>query len=80
MKALSLLLTMTLCVFQSIEREEPIEVDPAPTHAGLENGHAATTGNRIISVSHHGSAHFTVCIKMLNCFQLVSKFLAVTAA
>ncbi|XP_051253544.1 smoothelin, like [Dicentrarchus labrax] len=24
----------------SIEREEPIEVDPAPTHAGLENGHA----------------------------------------
>ncbi|XP_040901670.1 smoothelin, like [Toxotes jaculatrix] len=27
----------------SIEREEPIEVDPAPTHAGLENGHAATT-------------------------------------
>ncbi|KAA8593708.1 hypothetical protein FQN60_004542, partial [Etheostoma spectabile] len=28
----------------SIEREEPIEVDPTPTHAGLENGHAATTG------------------------------------
>lgn len=27
----------------SIEREEPIEVDPTPTHAGLENGHAATT-------------------------------------
>ncbi|XP_029302458.1 smoothelin, like [Cottoperca gobio] len=27
----------------SIEREEPLEVDPAPTHAGLENGHAATT-------------------------------------
>ncbi|XP_070761921.1 smoothelin, like isoform X2 [Enoplosus armatus] len=27
----------------SIEREEPIEVDPAPTHAVLENGHAATT-------------------------------------
>lgn len=27
----------------SIEREEPIEVDPAPTHAGLENGHAAAT-------------------------------------
>lgn len=29
----------------SIEREEPIEVDPAPTHAGLENGHAVTTEN-----------------------------------
>ncbi|XP_070685250.1 smoothelin, like [Pempheris klunzingeri] len=27
----------------SIEREEPIEVDPAPTHTGLENGHAAVT-------------------------------------
>ncbi|XP_037632351.1 smoothelin, like [Sebastes umbrosus] len=27
----------------SIEREEPIEVDPAPTHAGLENGHSAAT-------------------------------------
>ncbi|XP_068440851.1 smoothelin, like [Clinocottus analis] len=27
----------------SIEREEPIEVDPAPTHAGLENGHAAAS-------------------------------------
>lgn len=27
----------------SIEREEPIEVDPATTHGGLENGHAATT-------------------------------------
>ncbi|KAE8295636.1 Smoothelin-like protein 2 [Larimichthys crocea] len=27
----------------SIEREEPIEVDPAPTHAGLENGHTAAT-------------------------------------
>uniref|UniRef100_UPI0037E81381 smoothelin, like n=1 Tax=Semicossyphus pulcher TaxID=241346 RepID=UPI0037E81381 len=27
----------------SIEREEPIEVDPAPTHAALENGHAANT-------------------------------------
>ncbi|XP_054458584.1 smoothelin, like [Anoplopoma fimbria] len=27
----------------SIEREEPIEVDPTPTHTGLENGHAATT-------------------------------------
>ncbi|CAJ1066046.1 smoothelin%2C like isoform X2 [Xyrichtys novacula] len=26
----------------SIEREEPIEVDPAPTHATLENGHIAT--------------------------------------
>ncbi|KAK9520443.1 hypothetical protein VZT92_020328 [Zoarces viviparus] len=27
----------------SIEREEPIEVDPAPTYGGLENGHAAIT-------------------------------------
>ncbi|XP_036942345.1 smoothelin, like [Acanthopagrus latus] len=27
----------------SIEREEPIEVDPAPAHAGQENGHAAPT-------------------------------------
>uniref|UniRef100_A0A3P8V476 Smoothelin, like n=1 Tax=Cynoglossus semilaevis TaxID=244447 RepID=A0A3P8V476_CYNSE len=27
----------------SIEREEPIEVDPAPPHVGLENGHAPTT-------------------------------------
>uniref|UniRef100_A0A3Q3KF52 Calponin-homology (CH) domain-containing protein n=1 Tax=Monopterus albus TaxID=43700 RepID=A0A3Q3KF52_MONAL len=27
----------------SIEREEPIEVDLAQTHAGLENGHATTT-------------------------------------
>lgn len=34
-------------VFQSIEREEPIEVDPAPTHAGLENGHTAATGNDV---------------------------------
>ncbi|XP_034404320.1 smoothelin, like [Cyclopterus lumpus] len=35
----------------SIEREEPIEVDPAPTHAGLENGHAATAEH---SESVHG--------------------------
>lgn len=27
----------------SIEREEPIEVDPSPTHTGLENGHTAAT-------------------------------------
>ncbi|XP_034557557.1 smoothelin, like isoform X2 [Notolabrus celidotus] len=27
----------------SIEREEPIEVDPTPTHAALENGHTAAT-------------------------------------
>ncbi|XP_039987519.1 smoothelin, like [Xiphias gladius] len=32
----------------SIEREEPIEVDPAPTHAGLENGHAATTEHSVL--------------------------------
>lgn len=49
---------MTPCVLQSIEREEPIEVDPAPTHAGLENGHAAASGNHIITVSHRGIATF----------------------
>nr|XP_046244837.1 smoothelin, like [Scatophagus argus] len=27
----------------SIEREEPIEVDHSPTHAGLENGHAVSS-------------------------------------
>uniref|UniRef100_H3D9V7 Smoothelin, like n=1 Tax=Tetraodon nigroviridis TaxID=99883 RepID=H3D9V7_TETNG len=27
----------------SIEKDEPIEVDHAPTHGGLENGHSATT-------------------------------------
>nr|XP_019950384.1 PREDICTED: smoothelin-like protein 2 [Paralichthys olivaceus]XP_019950385.1 PREDICTED: smoothelin-like protein 2 [Paralichthys olivaceus] len=32
----------------SIEREEPIEVDPAPTHAGLENGHAAATEHSML--------------------------------
>ncbi|KAM7399773.1 hypothetical protein PAMP_019018 [Pampus punctatissimus] len=32
----------------SIEREEPIEVDPAPTNAGLENGHAATTEHSVL--------------------------------
>ncbi|CAB1420005.1 unnamed protein product [Pleuronectes platessa] len=32
----------------SIEREEPIEVDPAPTHAALENGHAATTEHSML--------------------------------
>ncbi|XP_058490463.1 smoothelin, like [Solea solea] len=32
----------------SIEREEPIEVDPAPTHAGLENGHATTTEHSML--------------------------------
>lgn len=30
--------------FQSIEKDEPIEVDHTPTHGGLENGHSATTG------------------------------------
>lgn len=40
-------LTMILRVFQSIEREEPIEVDPTPTNTELENGHAATTGNHM---------------------------------
>ncbi|XP_056297447.1 smoothelin, like isoform X3 [Pseudoliparis swirei] len=34
----------------SIEREEPIEVDPAPPHAGLENGHAAATAEHSESV------------------------------
>ncbi|XP_026230966.1 smoothelin, like [Anabas testudineus] len=37
----------------SIEREEPIEVDPAPTHTGLENGHATTTEQ---SVFVHGKS------------------------
>ncbi|GAA6218783.1 smoothelin-like protein 2 [Lates japonicus] len=32
----------------SIEREEPIEVDPTPTHAGLENGHAAATEHSLL--------------------------------
>ncbi|XP_071377039.1 smoothelin, like isoform X2 [Centroberyx affinis] len=32
----------------SIEREEPIEVDPAPTHSGLENGHSAATENSML--------------------------------
>ncbi|XP_015245376.1 PREDICTED: smoothelin-like protein 2 [Cyprinodon variegatus] len=36
----------------SIEREEPIEVDPAPMHPGLEPGPAAATEER--SVSLHG--------------------------
>lgn len=49
-------LTMTSCVFQSIEREEPIEVDPAPTHSGQENGHAVSKGNHTAMVSHPRSA------------------------
>uniref|UniRef100_A0A3Q3L1I1 Smoothelin, like n=1 Tax=Mastacembelus armatus TaxID=205130 RepID=A0A3Q3L1I1_9TELE len=32
----------------SIEREEPIEVDPTPTHAGLENGFASTTEHSVL--------------------------------
>ncbi|XP_022623364.1 smoothelin-like protein 2 [Seriola dumerili] len=32
----------------SIEREEPIEVDPAPIHAGQENGHAAATEHSML--------------------------------
>ncbi|XP_062274958.1 smoothelin, like isoform X1 [Scomber scombrus] len=36
----------------SIEREEPIEVDPAPTNAGLENGHATSTAEHSVLV--HG--------------------------
>lgn len=47
-----LLLTIHFYVLQSIEREEPIEVDPATTHGGLENGHAATTGNHATTVLH----------------------------
>ncbi|TNN27382.1 hypothetical protein EYF80_062475 [Liparis tanakae] len=34
----------------SIEREEPIEVDPAPPHAGLENGHAPAASEHPESV------------------------------
>ncbi|KAF3693137.1 Smoothelin-like protein 2 [Channa argus] len=36
----------------SIEREEPIEVDPAPTHTGLENGHTAAATEHSVLV--HG--------------------------
>lgn len=69
-----LLLTMAFCVFQSIEREEPIEVDPTPTHAGLENGHAAATGNCVFT-----AAHFTAYIKMLiDLNQHVSRWFTVT--
>ncbi|XP_051934907.1 smoothelin, like [Hippocampus zosterae] len=32
----------------SIEREEPIEVDQAPTHACLENGHTASTEHPLL--------------------------------
>uniref|UniRef100_A0A3P8RYH1 Smoothelin, like n=1 Tax=Amphiprion percula TaxID=161767 RepID=A0A3P8RYH1_AMPPE len=32
----------------SIEREEPIEVDPAPTHAAQENGHTAATEHSVL--------------------------------
>lgn len=32
-------------VLQSIEREEPIEVDPAPAPFKLANGHTSTAGN-----------------------------------
>lgn len=30
--------------YQSIERDEPIEVDPAPITQGLENGHLPSAG------------------------------------
>ncbi|KAM9853313.1 smoothelin, like [Aulostomus maculatus] len=33
----------------SIEREEPIEVDPAPTHSELQNGNAATTEHSVVA-------------------------------
>lgn len=49
MKGASVSLTLWLSVFQSIEREEPIEVDPAPTYTSLENGHTAATGNNVTS-------------------------------
>ncbi|XP_061683900.1 smoothelin, like isoform X1 [Syngnathoides biaculeatus] len=32
----------------SIEREEPIEVDPAPAHVGLENGDTASTEHSLL--------------------------------
>ncbi|XP_005461091.1 smoothelin, like isoform X1 [Oreochromis niloticus] len=32
----------------SIEREEPIEVDPAPTHSGQENGHAVSKEHSVL--------------------------------
>lgn len=56
MSVVGMPLTMTSCVFQSIEREEPIEVDPAPTHSGQENGHALSKGNHTAMVSHPRSA------------------------
>ncbi|XP_054651066.1 smoothelin, like isoform X2 [Dunckerocampus dactyliophorus] len=40
----------------STEREEPIEVDPAPTHVGLENGHTASTEHSLL-VSGKRSPH-----------------------
>lgn len=51
---------MIPCVFQSIEREEPIEVDPAPPHVGLENGHAPTTGEDMVT---------TVAVQVLSVLQ-----------
>lgn len=35
--------TFALISKNSVEREEPIEMDPAPTNGSLENGHAHTT-------------------------------------
>lgn len=59
-----LLLTICFYVFQSIEREEPIEVDPAPTHAGMENGHAATTGNHITTALQLVSRLFALIVAL----------------
>lgn len=42
---------------QSIEREEPIEVDHTPTPAGLENGHSAATGSWLLFKVHQGWSH-----------------------
>lgn len=38
----------------SIEREEPIEIDPVPTNAAQENGHAASAAEHLVMV--HGKA------------------------
>lgn len=51
-------LTIRFNVFQSIEREEPIEVDPAPAHNGQENGHAAPAGNYTTTVLQPASRLF----------------------
>nr|XP_057935367.1 smoothelin, like [Doryrhamphus excisus]XP_057935368.1 smoothelin, like [Doryrhamphus excisus] len=40
--------TFALSSKTSTEREEPIDVDPAPTHVGLENGHTTSTEHSLL--------------------------------